>query len=78
VTALVDLPFAFESFDLETDHAALDRDDFRRGSNGRADQRCRNVANIDFRADGDPAVFEIWLMASPDAISISKIIIGVA
>ena len=55
VAALADLALAFEGLDLEADHAALHRDHLCRGPHRRADQRRREMADIDLGADRDPA-----------------------
>ena len=79
VAAVADLALALEGFDLEADDAALHGDDLSRGPHRRADQRRAEMADIDLGPDRDPAGLKKWpLMASLDAISISRIIIGVA
>ena len=78
VAAVADLALALEGFDLEADHAALHRDDFGRDPHRRADQRRAEMADIDLGPDRDPARLKMPLMASLEAISISRIIIGVA
>ena len=78
MAALADPARLVERLDLEADDAALDRDDLCRGADRRADGSRREMANVDLGADGDPAGREMPRIASPDVISISKIIIGVA
>ena len=78
MAALPDLSFAFEGGHIEADHAALDRDHLCRGPHRGADQRGREMSYVDLGADSDPAVSRKPRMASPEAISISRIIIGVA
>ena len=78
MAALADAPLAIKSLDLETDHPALHRDHPRRGPHHRADRRGGEMADIDLGADRTQPGSRYGLMASADAISISKIIIGVA
>ena len=78
MAAVADLALALEGFDLEADHAPLYGYDLSRDPHGRADQRRTEMADIDLGPDRDPAGLKEGLMASLDAISISRIIIGVA
>ena len=79
MAAFADAAFVVEGFDLEADHPALDRDHPRGGAHRRADRRRGEMADVDLGADRDPArLADKALVASADAISISRIIIGVA
>src|SRR5450432_4729544 len=51
VAPLADPPLAVKSFDLKTDHPALDRDHLCRGPHQCADRRRREMADIDLGAD---------------------------
>src|SRR5260370_41804635 len=59
MAALADLALALKSFDLETDHPALDCDHPCCGPHQRADRRRGEVADINLGADRDPARLEI-------------------
>ena len=78
MAAFADAALLVEGLDLEADHAALDRDHPRDGPHRRADRGRGEMADVDLGADRDPARLQTALMASADAISISRIIIGVA
>ena len=58
VTALADPPLAIKRFDLEADHPALHRDHPRRGPHQCADRRRREMADVDFGTERDPAGFQ--------------------
>lgn len=78
MAALADPALAVEGFDLEADHATLHRNHPRGGSHRRPDRRGGQMADVDLGTDRDPTWLQVTEMASPAAISISKIIIGVA
>ena len=78
VAAFAEFSRALEGLDLEADDAALDRENLRGGPHRRADEGCCKMADIDLGADRDPARLKRARIASPDVISISRIIIGVA
>src|SRR6185437_14841359 len=59
MAAFADAATLVECFDLETDHAALDRDHFCRGAHGDADRRRGEMFDVDLGADGDPTRFQI-------------------
>ncbi|MGY4301800.1 hypothetical protein ACVWXN_009895 [Bradyrhizobium sp. i1.4.4] len=79
MAALAEPARALERLDLEADDAALDRDHLRGGPHRRADESGCEMADVDLGADSDPARLKRGArIASPDVISISRIIIGVA
>ena len=78
VAAVADLALALKGLDLEADHAPFHRDYFGRGPHRGADQRGAEMADVDLGADRDPARLKFASDGIADAISISKIIIGVA
>jgi len=78
VAALADAAPVVEGLDLEADHPALDRDHLRRGPHRCADRGRGEMADIDLVPTVTQPGCRQSLMASPDAISISRIIIGVA
>src|ERR1700742_69235 len=57
VAAFADAAALVERFDLEADHAALDRDHLCGGAHGDADRRRGEMLDVDLGADGDPAGF---------------------
>jgi hypothetical protein len=74
VRPLADLPDAVMGFHREQHGAAGNFDDAGRRNDGAPDGRRREMAHIDFAADGRPAG---GAAAAADAISIARIIIGV-
>ena len=78
MAAFADAALVVKSFDFEPDHPAFHRDHLGGRAHCRADRRRGEMADIDLGADGDPAWLERGEMASADASSISRIIIGVA